>query len=237
MSKNDATFEIELSAEDMEKLENLVSTGNTAGNEFKIVFAGNPEMMGCGGNGCAKRETLQDRLHERKDKILSEAYIGPAKSDENGEGKDIFAFTKDQISELDEISSYWYNEYIGIKEEYDNLFEEYMEMPEIPLALKILRSGRATIVFWADGTKTVVKRAEDEKDSVYAAFTAALGIKIFGSNSQLSRFIKSKIEYQEVKKEKTPTAEEQERKFWQNLGFTSCSTTTMKHEGETYAES
>lgn len=54
---------------------------------------------------------------------------------------------------------------------------------------RVLRSGNRMIVFWEDGTKTIVKRAEDEVDSDYAAFTAALGIKLFGSNSALKRII------------------------------------------------
>lgn len=54
---------------------------------------------------------------------------------------------------------------------------------------RILKSGKATIVFWNDGTKTVVKRGEDEPDSDYNAFLAALGIKYFGSNSALKRIV------------------------------------------------
>ena len=61
---------------------------------------------------------------------------------------------------------------------------------------RILRSGPATIVFWADGTKTVVKRAPDEEDNAYAAFTAALAIKIFGSNSKLKKIVERKKEEQ-----------------------------------------
>lgn len=54
---------------------------------------------------------------------------------------------------------------------------------------RILKSGNRTIVFWRDGTKTIVKRAEDEPESDYNAFTAALGIKCFGSNSALKRIV------------------------------------------------
>ena len=57
---------------------------------------------------------------------------------------------------------------------------------------RIVRNGPATIVFWEDGTKTIVKRSPDEPDNAYAAFTAALGIKVFGSNSKLKRIIKDK---------------------------------------------
>lgn len=69
-----------------------------------------------------------------------------------------------------------------------------------PLKVKrILKSGDRMIVFWADDTKTVVKRAKDETDSDYAAFTAALGIKLYGSNSALKRIVKS-AETQKPKK-------------------------------------
>ena len=67
--------------------------------------------------------------------------------------------------------------------------------------LRIVKNGVATIVFWKDGTKTVVKRGSDEPDSGYAAFTAALGIKIFGSNSALKRIV-SRTETQEKKERK-----------------------------------
>lgn len=64
---------------------------------------------------------------------------------------------------------------------------------------RIIKSGNRTIVFWSDGAKTIVKRAEDEPDNDYAAFTAALGIKIFGSNSALRRTIKRKTTVQAKK--------------------------------------
>ena len=67
--------------------------------------------------------------------------------------------------------------------------------------LRIVKNGVATIVFWQDGTKTVVKRGSDEPDSDYAAFTAALGIKTFGSNSALKRIV-SRTETQEKKDRK-----------------------------------
>lgn len=63
--------------------------------------------------------------------------------------------------------------------------------------LRILRHGPATIVFWSDGTKTVVKRAPDEPDNEYTAFTAALAIRIFGSNSKLKKIVKTFTEEQE----------------------------------------
>ena len=70
---------------------------------------------------------------------------------------------------------------------------------------RILKSyspkGDCTIVFWMDGTKTIVKRAKDEPDNTYNAFVSALAIKLFGNNSKLQRTIKRKLEVQ-VKKPK-----------------------------------
>lgn len=55
---------------------------------------------------------------------------------------------------------------------------------------RIIRNGIATIVFWNDGTKTIVKCAEDDEPDDYMAFCAAYCKKVFGSNSHLKRVIK-----------------------------------------------
>ena len=60
---------------------------------------------------------------------------------------------------------------------------------------KIIVNGPATIVFWRDGTKTVVKCAKGESWDIYNAFTAALAIKVFGSNSKIKKILKTKVEW------------------------------------------
>lgn len=59
---------------------------------------------------------------------------------------------------------------------------------------RIIINGIATIVFWEDGTKSVVKCAEGDEKNVYDAFNAALAIKVFGSNSKLKKTINSLVE-------------------------------------------
>lgn len=61
---------------------------------------------------------------------------------------------------------------------------------------RILRSGRATIVFWGDGSKTVVKLQDGEPDDPYLALLAALGKKIYGSNSKIKKLISERTEEQ-----------------------------------------
>lgn len=73
--------------------------------------------------------------------------------------------------------------------------------PKIPLEVeKILRSGNRTIVFWADGEKTIVKlpdNATDDRDSIYTAFTAALAKRVYGNNSTVNRIVERKTWIQE----------------------------------------
>lgn len=57
---------------------------------------------------------------------------------------------------------------------------------------EILSNGPATIVFWNDGTKTVVKREIDDEDDLYDAVANALAKKIFGSTSKFHRIIDKK---------------------------------------------
>lgn len=81
--------------------------------------------------------------------------------------------------------------------DFFNRFGGDMYTPE-----RILRNGPATVVFWVDGTKTVVKPGPNVTPNDYDAFTAALAIKVFGNNSHLKKLIKAKtvIEKPKVKK-------------------------------------
>lgn len=60
---------------------------------------------------------------------------------------------------------------------------------------KIISNGPATIVFWNDGTKTIVKRDNYDEDDLYDAVANALAKKIFGSTSKFHKTIDKKIIY------------------------------------------
>lgn len=66
---------------------------------------------------------------------------------------------------------------------------------------KIIYSGRATIVFWQDGTKTVVKREKGAKDDKYQAVCSALAIKTYGTNSHFKKLIKEAEKAKKIPKE------------------------------------
>lgn len=77
-------------------------------------------------------------------------------------------------------------------------------VPTVFTPKRIYKGKGKTVVLWADGTKTIVKRAEGEADNDYAAFTAALAIKVFGANSEVNRIVK-RTEAAEKKKPKKAT--------------------------------
>lgn len=55
---------------------------------------------------------------------------------------------------------------------------------------KIIFNDPATIVYWQDGTKTVVKTMEGTAFNPYYGFLCAVGKKLYGSNSAINRIIK-----------------------------------------------
>ncbi len=86
------------------------------------------------------------------------------------------------------------------KEFIDYLKEKLTEFAQENCVKKIVRNGPATIVFWDDGTKTIVKRAEGTKDDIYMAFCSAFTKKMLGNNSRIKRVIfKNLIEEGEKK--------------------------------------
>lgn len=52
---------------------------------------------------------------------------------------------------------------------------------------KIIYSGPATIVLWADGTKTVVKCSKHDSQNAETGFLWALAEKVYGSKSQVDK--------------------------------------------------
>ena len=59
---------------------------------------------------------------------------------------------------------------------------------------KIIFNPPATIVFWEDGTKTVVKCSAEDEFKEYYGFLAALGKKVYENNSQIKKLIDEKAE-------------------------------------------
>nr|DAU44373.1 MAG TPA: hypothetical protein [Caudoviricetes sp.] len=65
---------------------------------------------------------------------------------------------------------------------------------------RIVVNGPATIVWWNDGTKTVVKISNDDGWDPYAAVAYALAKKHFGTNSAFKKKVMKKMEIQKKMK-------------------------------------
>lgn len=91
----------------------------------------------------------------------------------------------------------------------------------IPDIDRVVFSDPATIVFWEDGTKTVVKCAKDQTFERYAGFIAACAKKMFGSTSRAKAIMEENAYDQppKVKKERTVGLREKANPVDESVGI------------------
>lgn len=81
---------------------------------------------------------------------------------------------------------YFRSDIISTMEVWNKMFSD----KKSPSITKVLYSNPATIVFWEDGTKTVVKCQEGDKYSYAEGIMHAIIRKMFGNNKQYSDILK-----------------------------------------------
>lgn len=70
--------------------------------------------------------------------------------------------------------------------------------------VKIIYNPPATIVFWEDGKKTVVKAMEGTVFNPYHGFTAALAKRVYGSSTSVNKIVHNGHQaYREVERDYT----------------------------------
>lgn len=81
----------------------------------------------------------------------------------------------------------------------DNHMKIHAPIPiiKIPEISKVVFNNPATIVFWGDGTKTVVKCMEGQEFNEYYGVACAIMKRFFGSNSKASAFVEKFKEEEE----------------------------------------
>lgn len=88
----------------------------------------------------------------------------------------------------------------------------------------------ATVVFWMDGTKTVVRRSDKDREDPEAAFCAALAKQVYGTNSAIKRLIRDRGKLSKRKREaESNTAESAFEGMW-NAFEKFCKATEIKDE-------
>lgn len=93
----------------------------------------------------------------------------------------------------------------------------------------IIYNDPATIVFWKDGTKTVVKKSPKEPYNKYTAFCAALAKKVYGNNSQVNKIVEAGIEQKPCDKKKK-SKDKSQTKFVRDEKGRWCSAPKTKKE-------
>ena len=79
------------------------------------------------------------------------------------------------------------------------IFGQKVYKPDIPEPVRVLYNGPCTIVFWSDGTKTIVRCAGDQEFDTYSGFVAAFAKKMFGSTSRVKKMLRKISNVEEVK--------------------------------------
>ena len=61
--------------------------------------------------------------------------------------------------------------------------------PDTYTPKQIIHNPNAVIVFWKDGTKTIVRRREGDTDDIHSAFGQALAKKLFGGTTTVHKMV------------------------------------------------
>ena len=100
---------------------------------------------------------------------------------------------------------------------------------------KIIFNPPATIVFWEDGTKTVVKCAAEDEFNEYCGFLAALGKKVYENNNQIKKLFDKKAEWYENKKGEKDIPDVSMNSLGEALEYL-CTGTFDRHDGNNKKE-
>lgn len=97
----------------------------------------------------------------------------------------------------------------GMKENYSQYCKNDVDTTKkltyrIPTPKKVIfsKNYQVTIVLWEDGTKTIVRCAENTTPDPYAAYCAAFAKKCYGTNSKLKKTIEKFTVLQDTKVKK-----------------------------------
>lgn len=116
---------------------------------------------------------------------------------------DVKTIHKEDMVDVMAYSS-WIEEVIG-KTFNDLKKEEFRKRFEYPLTPKSIEQSadhKTVCVLWQDGSKTIVKLSDNDKDDIDTAFAYALAKKIFGTNTHLKKVVRQKLNEHKPKNKK-----------------------------------
>lgn len=98
---------------------------------------------------------------------------------------------------------------LQIRQFGESVLSAFLDAANLPKPKKVIFHGPATIVMWQDGTKTVVKKTENDTDDREKAVMFAILKKVCGSRGNMNRYLKlfKEVESNEEKKEEAGSSE------------------------------
>lgn len=104
----------------------------------------------------------------------------------------------------EKVSRYWVDPLAIVDPDVRNKVfysDRYKTPNRIPVPERIIvsKDSKVTVVLWEDGTKTIVRCAENTTPDPYAAYCAAFAKKCYGTNSKLKKTIEKFTVLQDTK--------------------------------------
>ena len=109
--------------------------------------------------------------------------------------KKLYCYYRDSLLEAAEYCSLFVsNEAVVSKPEINANGIKIIQNFRVAIPSKIIQNGQATILFWGDGTKTIVKCSNDNKYNAEYGFLIAYFEKNSGmSKSQIQKYFKENL--------------------------------------------
>lgn len=102
---------------------------------------------------------------------------------------DVKTISKEDIKDVMDATTYFASIVNQIKE----LDRKRFETSFTPKSIEQSADHKTVCVLWQDGSKTIVKLSDNDKDDIDTAFTYALAKKIFGTNTHLKKVVRQKL--------------------------------------------
>lgn len=111
---------------------------------------------------------------------------------------DVKTIHKEDIRDVMDATTYFASIVNQIKE----LDRKRFETSFTPRSIEQSADHKTVCVLWQDGSKTIVKLSDNDKDDIDTAFAYALAKKIFRSNTHLKKVVRQKLNEHKPKKQK-----------------------------------
>ena len=111
---------------------------------------------------------------------------------------DVKTIHKEDIKDIMDATTY----FASIVNQIEELNRKKFEASFTPRSIEQSADHKTVCVLWQDGSKTIVKLSDNDKDDIDTAFAYALAKKVFRSNAHLKKVVRQKLNEHKPKNKK-----------------------------------